>query len=313
MHKISLLCAFTLLVMFACAQPPEAASPTATTAATPIPLPPTPTALPLPAMFDGDRAMQYLVEQVDLGPRYPGSPGHAAVREYMADTLTELGWEVERQTFEYKGLEGMNIIARANIDKGEIALFGAHYDTRAVSDHSIVDRLTPTPGAVDGASGVAVLLEMARTLDLAKIDKEIWLAFFDFEDNGSEGIAGWDWIVGSTYMAENLTEEPATMILVDMIGDADQQLFYENNSDVALREEIWALAAELGFSEQFIAQPKYTIIDDHIPFLRRGIPSIDIIDFDYVYWHKTEDTPDKASAESLYRVGRTLQVWLEGE
>ena len=152
---------------------------------------------------------------------------------------------------------------------------------------------------------------MARTLNLEDIDAELWLAFFDFEDNGSSGIQGWDWIVGSSYMAENLTVLPAKMVLVDMIGDADQQLYYEANSDHAIREEIWGIAAELGFAEQFIAQEKYSMIDDHIPFLRRGIPSIDIIDFDYPYWHTVEDTADKVSAESLERVGITLQVWLE--
>ena len=96
-----------------------------------------------------------------------------------------------------------------------------------------------------------------------------------------------------------------------MIGDADQQLYLEGNSDFTLRAEIWDLAAELGFSAWFINEQKYTMIDDHVPFRQRGIPAIDIIDFDYPYWHTTEDTCDKLGEESLFRVGRVMEVWLE--
>ena len=290
--------------------PTELPLPTATVPLTATPKP-TPTMEVILKQFDGERAFADIEAQVALGPRFPGSDGHLAVREFMVESLEAEGWAVERQTFEYFGLEGMNVIARANVGKGNIALFGAHYDTRAISDQSPGQEDVPGVGAVDGASGVAVLLEMARSLNLEQIDREIWLAFFDLEDNGSGGIQGWQWIVGSTYMANHLTEIPAHMILVDMIGDADQQLYYEGNSNVALREEIWAIAAELGY-DSFIPELKYTMIDDHVPFVQQGIPSIDIIDFDYPYWHTVEDTPDKASAESLQRVGDVLQVWLEG-
>jgi Zn-dependent M28 family amino/carboxypeptidase len=169
----------------------------------------------------------------------------------------------------------------------------------------------PVPGAVDGASGVAVLLELARTLDLEEIEQEIWLAFFDIEDNGSGGMPGFDWIVGSTYMAQNLAVTPRAMVLVDMVGDADQQLYYEGNSDVELQATLWHIAAELGFGEQFVPELKHTMLDDHLPFARAGIPAVDIIDFDYPYWHTEEDTVDKASSDSLMRVGRTIEVWLE--
>jgi glutaminyl-peptide cyclotransferase len=164
---------------------------------------------------------------------------------------------------------------------------------------------------VDGASGVAVLLELARVLDLDLIPHELWLAFFDFEDQGGGGMPDWDWIVGSTYMAQNLEVEPQAMILVDMIGDADQQLYYEGYSDPELRAEIWELAASLGYGDVFIPEVRHYMLDDHRPFLDRGIPAVDIIDFDYAYWHTVEDTADKAAPESLERVGRTLEAWLE--
>jgi hypothetical protein len=265
------------------------------------------------ASFTGDQAFTYLAAQMELGPRWPGSPGHTAVRRYLVDQLSQLGWMVEEQAFDYQGFEARNIIARANEDKEDIIILGAHYDTRRVADQTpgAAEAQTPVPGAVDGASGVAVLLELARTLDLEAVPAEVWLAFFDVEDNGSGGLPGWDWIAGSTYMADNLTVTPAAVVVVDMIGDADQQLYHEGNSDAALRETLWNIAADLGYEAVFVPQVRHTMIDDHLPFARRGIPAVDIIDFDYPYWHTVEDTADKASPESLLRVGRTLEVWLE--
>jgi Zn-dependent M28 family amino/carboxypeptidase len=98
-----------------------------------------------------------------------------------------------------------------------------------------------------------------------------------------------------------------------MIGDADQQLYLERNSDADLQTYLWEIAATLGYTETFIPLYRWTMLDDHLPFARRGIPAVDIIDFDYPYWHTTQDTPDKVSAESLERVGRVLEVWLERE
>ncbi len=271
-------------------------------------LEPTPTAEPL--NFDGQSSYDYLLAQMEFGPRWPGSPGHAAVGDYIIEQLIALNWQVEEQTFPYQDIIGRNLIGKANIGIGPIIILGAHYDSRKIADQT-PGTTEPVPGAVDGASGVAVLLELARTLDLAEIDHEIWLTFFDIEDNGSDGIPGYDWIVGSTYMAENLTVEPQAMVLVDMIGDADQQLYYEGNSDETLQAELWAIAADLGYGANFIPELKYTMIDDHLPFAERGITAVDIIDFDYPYWHTVEDTADKASPDSLLRVGRTLEVWLE--
>lgn len=245
-----------------------------------------------------------------FGPRWPGSPGHTAARQYIVQQLEELGWAVEEQAFDYQGFAAVNIIGRANVERDPIRILGAHYDTRRVADQTPGSD-QPVPGAVDGASGVAVLLELARTLDLDQIPYEVWLAFFDVEDNGGGGIGDWGWIGGSTYMAENLTIEPTAVVVVDMIGDADQQLFYDGNSNPALRAELWQIAIDLGYGEAFIPTVKYTMIDDHLPFARQGWPAVDIIDFDYPYWHTVEDTADKASPVSLLRVGRTLEVWLE--
>jgi Zn-dependent M28 family amino/carboxypeptidase len=166
-------------------------------------------------------------------------------------------------------------------------------------------------GANDGASGVAVLLELARSLNKQKLRNEVWLTFFDAEDNG--GLDGWQYSAGSEFLAEHLSEVPETVIVVDMIGDADQQIYMERNSTPELKEKLWSLAAHLGYSAYFIPQVKWPITDDHIPFLRRGYAAVDVIDFDYPYWHTTQDTADKVSAVSLERVGRVLQTFLEND
>jgi Zn-dependent M28 family amino/carboxypeptidase len=170
-------------------------------------------------------------------------------------------------------------------------------------------------GADDGASGVAVLLELARSLNLDWSNRQIWLVFFDAEDNGD--LDGWDWIVGSRQFARLVDSQRQAgtnfeaMILLDMVGDSDQQFYWEANSDPALRGEIWSEAAGLGYAGEFHPEVRYSMIDDHTPFLDLGLPSVDIIDFDYPYWHTAQDTLDKLSPQSLERIGRTLEAWLE--
>ena len=242
-----------------------------------------------------------------FGPRPTGSHEGRLTGDYIVRRLREHGWEVTTQEFEYLGTPVRNIIGARG--EGPTILLGAHYDTRRRADSDPIDRTQPLPGANDGASGVAVLIELTRVLNVEATGHRIQVAFFDAEDNGN--LDGWDWIVGSRYMANQLQENPAMMILVDMVGDADQQIYWENNSDANLRERIWRVAAELGYSAYFIPQTAYTLTDDHIPFVQRGIPAVDIIDFYYPHWHTAADTIDKISAESLERVGRTLQVWLE--
>jgi Zn-dependent M28 family amino/carboxypeptidase len=271
---------------------------------------PAPTASPKSSDFNGESAYIRVVDQLDFGPRWPGSPGHDQVGDYIVAALQELGWDVQEQLFDYRDIVGRNIIGKQNEGLGPVIILGAHYDTRKIADQT-PGSTASVPGAVDGASGVAVLIELARTLELQHLENEIWLAFFDVEDNGSGGIPGYDWIVGSSYMANNLPGTPQAMVLVDMVGDADQQLYLEGNSDPALQQRIWDIADGLGYGNYFIKEYRHTMIDDHLPFAQMGIPAIDIIDFDYPYWHTVDDTADKVSPESLARVGRTLEMWLE--
>lgn len=262
-----------------------------------------------PTPFDGSLAYTQVLHQMDFGPRIAGTDGNYAAGNYIVQQLRQLGWQADFQPFDYKGVHARNIIARGNVGKGPVIILGAHYDTRRRADRDPEHLDQPVPGADDGASGVAVLIELARSLDLSHVHREVWLAFFDAEDNGD--LDGWDWIVGSTYMANHLTVQPESMILVDMVGDAEQDIYMDSNSSPQLSAEIWSVAAQLGYVRYFIPVPRYAMLDDHTPFAQAGIPAVDIIDFNYPYWHTTADTADKVSPASLERVGRTLETYLQ--
>ncbi len=264
-----------------------------------------PTATPL--AFEGGRAFADVKTQVDFGPRIPGTDAHARVQEWIRQELTEAGWQVEVQESQALGHPVENIVAR----RGEAApqiIIGAHYDTRMFADNDPdpARHTSPVPGANDGASGVAVLLELARSLPAETVPT--WLVFFDAEDNGR--IEGWDWILGSREFVRNNPVRPRAVIIVDMIGDADLNIYKERNSDPALTDAIWKVARELGYESKFIPEYKHSMIDDHTPFIEAGIPAVDIIDFDYPYWHTLQDTLDKVSPESLEAVGGTLRAWI---
>jgi Zn-dependent M28 family amino/carboxypeptidase len=273
---------------------------------------PAPTLTPTPARFNSARAYSDVEQQVAFGPRVPGSEAHSQTVDWIQAGLQESGWQVELQETTYRDQPVRNVIARRDTTaSGDWIILGAHYDSRLLADrHPEVEmQQTPVPGANDGASGVAVLMELARVLP-ADLEDDVWLVFFDVEDQGR--IDGWDWILGSRAFAESLDSHPDAVVVVDMIGDADLNLYFEHSSNQALSQEIWAVAASQGHGSVFIPEPKYSILDDHTPFLELGIPAVDIIDFDYPYWHTLEDTPDKVSPDSLEAVGDTLYHWLTG-
>lgn len=263
--------------------------------------------LQAPAVFSGDLAYRHVLSQMSFGPRPSGSAANRATADYIIAQLQAAGWSAETQTFVYRGVEARNIIGRRG-GEGEPIIIGAHFDTRPAADQDKERPAEPVPGANDGASGVAVLLELARVLDVSKVGRPVWLAFFDAEDRGR--LEGWDWSVGAGYMASHLNVTARAAVVIDMIGDADQQIYMEAGSDAELSRQIWEQAAALGYTT-FIPSVKWNMVDDHVAFRERGIPAVLLIDFDYPYWHTTQDTTDKVSADSLERVGRTLQGWLE--
>ncbi len=257
--------------------------------------------------FDGDSAIKYIEKQIEFGPRIPGSDGSKAVKELIRTELESTGWEIENQNFSFDHKDLTNIIAKSSDNPPKI-IFGTHYDTRAFSDNESLSsqKIIPVPGANDGASGTAVLLELGRVI--AREEFDIWLIFFDAEDQGN--IGNWEWSIGAQYFVDQLNFTPDYVVIIDMIGDTNLEIYKEIHSNVTLVDSIWHEAEKLGYDSYFIQDHKYSILDDHLPFIERGITACLIIDLDYPYWHTTEDTLDKVSSNSLETVGKVLISWL---
>lgn len=282
---------------------------------------------PGPELFSGELALGHVEAQLAHGPRPTGSSALLKAGDEILSTLRDLGWTV-RQDLHTLDLDTLQIPVRnleARMGQGAPVILAAHYDTRiwADQDPNPALRMENVPGANDGGSGVAVLLELARLISQHYLpNNEIRLLFFDAEDNGdippwsgrSESVGGW--IIGSSLYASGLDPEAEGiqfMILVDMVGDMNQRFPQEASSRSSapdLVTEIWNTAATLGFEEIFVPQAGLSILDDHIPFIDLGLPAVDIIDLDYPFWHTTQDTLDKVSPDSLQRVGRVLQTLL---
>ena len=260
------------------------------------------------------KLMPLVEEQMVLGPRTPGSDAHYKFISQTMDTLQTSGWSVRCEAEKYQGKTIRNIVADRGAEEADLwIVIGAHYDSRITADQekTAEARLKAVPAANDGASGIAVLLGLAKTLP-ESLEKRITLAFFDAEDQGH--VMGWpDWCLGSRLLAEqygSLEQKPDAVIVIDMIGDADLNVYREKNSDAVLNDVLFGLAEKLGFSKQFINAEKYTMYDDHIPFIEQGIPAADLIDFDYPWWHTLNDTADKLSEESLQAVYKLLYTYL---
>jgi glutaminyl-peptide cyclotransferase len=258
--------------------------------------------------FDGQRAWEDVKFQVGFGPRTMGSNAHEVVANWIISTLSNLHWKVETQKSITSGMAIKNI----NAQKGSgtpWVIIASHYDSRSFADNdpNPQNRKLPVMGANDGASSVAVLMELARVLP-SRLNKQIWLVFFDAEDNGNASGSGWD--LGSEYFVSKLNGKPDSVVILDMIGDKNLNIYMERNSNPDLNNEIWGVASKLDYS-QFIPIYKYSLIDDHTPFIHAGIHAVDVIDFDYPYWHTVNDTLDKVSSESLKAVGETILKWLE--
>jgi len=272
-------------------------------------------------VFNPDSAWKYLEAQCDFGPRNPGSDGHEKCLDYLTTELQKYSSNVIQQNFSHydsrlrKNYNMNNIIA----DFGEppYIILCAHWDTRPWADRDPYsgNRKKPIIGANDGASGVAVLLEMARLFKQSSPPVSVKVILFDGEDYGREGEI-WDYLLGSKYFAENA--DPAEYkyaVLLDLIGDADLEIKREFNSYVncmELQNIVWKIAGEVD-AWQFTNRMTLPITDDHLSLINVGIEAIDIIDFEYKYWHTMEDTPDKCSMESLDAVGRVLVELIYGD
>lgn len=273
--------------------------------------------------FDGERAFADLVDQVRIGPRPAGSPGAERVRELIRVRLRQAGWRSRDHEFRAQPPSGApvamtNVIGMREGERDELILVVAHYDTKLIPGVRFV-------GANDGASGTAVLLELARQLSTRSLPFGVWLVFFDGEEAFGKNITGDDGLYGSRALARELDEagtlqRVAALILVDMVADADLNLALDGNSSPALRRILLEEAEKLELASLFDSNSLLRLIDDHTPFARRGTSDVlAIIDFQYgdrsspgPYWHTAEDDLDKVSVESLNSVGRLLVETLQG-
>jgi glutaminyl-peptide cyclotransferase len=266
--------------------------------------------------FDEARAFADLEAQVKLGPRAPGTPGHDACRRFMVESLTQSGGRVSEQAFDDtvygKPYRFTNVRARFGPLTGPWIVLGAHWDTRPFADQDpdTAKRREPVLGANDGASGVAVLLEVARALGQSPPPVGVEIVLFDGEDLGEGGdVEGF--CRGSRYYVKVLEHpRPQLAIVADLVGDRDLSLYYEQNSHNAARnivERLWSGASKVN-APAFKAELRHNVYDDHAPFLEAGIPGVDIIDFDYPAWHTTKDDLTQVSPRSLGQVGRVL-LW----
>ncbi len=258
--------------------------------------------------FSSQQAYAYVEYQLGLGPRVMRSEAHDLAAQWIISTLKKWNWQVETQEAVVGGQNVKNIIAKRGTGSPWIIL-ASHYDSRSTADRDpdLSKRNQPVPGADDGASTVAILLELAQAIPQNE-NKQIWLVFFDNEDNGNSSGEGWG--IGSQYFVSQLEGIPDGVVILDMLGDKNLNIYMEQQSNRELNAEIWGTAKELGYS-QFTPTYKNTIIDDHVPFIEAGIKAIDVIDIDYAYWHTTQDTIDKISPDSLQVVGDTMLKWLE--
>lgn len=284
--------------------------------------------------FDADSAYNYLDRQVAFGPRVPNTVAHQKAGDWLAEELKRQGADVTEQSMKLKAFDGTvlnarNIFARisppgATGEHSPILLL-AHWDCRpwADKDPDPEKRSMPVDGANDGASGVAVLLEIARQLALNPIKIPVDILLVDAEDWGTDGDED-SWALGTKYFVENPPVKgysPTAAILLDMVGGEGAVFcreYFSERSAPQLAEAIWHTAAGLGYGNMFVNRMGSAILDDHVQLIKAGIPSIDIIEYHpeeesgfNARWHTSSDNLDGISKSTLEAVGKTLMQFLE--
>ena len=266
------------------------------------------------AAVNGEKAMEYVRVQVAFGPRPPGSPQLQRCREFIKQQLIGFGYQVDEDAFvaatPYGSIAMHNLIARKGSGQQGVIALASHYDTKLMEGKNFV-------GANDAGSSTGLLLELARVLAGSKDPFDYWFLFLD----GEEAFIEWstfDSTYGSRHLAqkwknEGVASKIRALILLDMIGDKDLDIWYETNSTKELMDLVWDTANKTGLNS-ILSKIKGPVGDDHLPFLDIGIPSVDIIDLNYgpnnSYHHTTEDSLDKVSPQSMEKVGKLVLAML---
>ena len=285
---------------------------------------------PYPA-FNADSAYAFVQKQVNFGPRVPGTPGHAATKAWIQETLEGYGWSVQQQDFQAETYDGLtwdltNLIASYHPQAKKRILLAAHWDTRRIADKDTERTDQPIDGANDGASGVGVLMEIARSIISQPLSEEVGidLIFFDGEDDGEPEFTVtrdnsniW-WCHGSQYWSKNkhIPNYSAYYgILVDLVGGKNARFYREGYSRKfasGILSKVWGYAARVGHSAYFIQQDAPEILDDHA-FVNEwaGIPTIDILDYSPntgfgTYHHTHKDNLKEIDSRTLQAVGETV-------
>ena len=280
--------------------------------------------------FNADSAYFFIMKQVDCGPRVPGSAGHKQCEQLLISYLDRFSTNLIVQKTEVKIYDGskvpmINFIAEFNPEKKNRIMLCAHWDTRPFADQDKTNRDQPIDGANDGASGVGILLEIARQLSQNSPQVGIDIIFFDVEDYGQPDKSGVPyradtWCLGSQYWSKNLHKKnyfPLYGILLDMVGGKDAIFTMEGNSlkfAPSVMKKVWNAAAQNGYSSNFSFEETNPIIDDHVYINKlAGIPCIDIVHYDPEtvsnfgkFWHTHNDNMDIIDKKVLKAVGQTL-------
>lgn len=262
------------------------------------------------AAFDSNKAWEHLRQQVSIGPRPSGSPANVKNRDYIKAQMAALGIKTAEQAFEgatpLGPIKMVNIIATIPGQRPDRIVLASHFDTKLFRDMRFV-------GASDGASSTAALIELARVVKArGQLPFTIELLFLD----GEEAVVEWqgtDNTYGSRYYVDagrkaGTLKSVRAFILLDMIGDRNLTIRRESNSTRWLTDIVWGAARKLG--HRAFMDEETTVEDDHIPFVKAGVPSLDIIDLDYPQWHTAQDTLDAVAARSLQVVGETVAAAL---
>jgi hypothetical protein len=275
--------------------------------------------------FDGRRAFEYLEQLCALGPRPSGSPAMDEQQKLVAEHFRKLGGKVRLQKFRVRHPQTGEPVSMANLivewhpERKERILLAAHYDTRPFPDRDPDNPRGKFIGASDGASGTAILMELAHRMPELKGRVGVDFVLFDGEEfvfkEGDPYFLGSEWFARE-YVGQRPPYRYRQSVLLDLVGDADLQIYPDGRTlswpdSRPLVDAIWGTAKRLGVSE-FSRKRTYDILDDHIKLHDiAGIPSCDIIDFDYPAWHTEDDVPASCSALSLAKVGWVVEEWLK--